>query len=639
MANRLNAANVRDVNITEGFFAGVGKMVREQVLPYQWEALNDRIEGAEPSHAVANFKIAAGELQGQHQGMVFQDSDLAKWIEAAAYSLSAHPDPELENTIDELVNTIAKAQQPDGYLNTCFTIKEPDKRWTNLRDWHEMYCAGHMMEAAVAYFEATGKDKLLNVMRGMARHIMTQFGAEDGKRKGYPGHQEIELALIKMFRATGDQSLLKLAAYFINQRGLSPNYFTQEHKPQSPNPTRKDPLSYYQSHLPVREQTTVEGHSVRALYMLSGMADVAAETGDDSLLNACETLYENAVNRRMYVTGGVGSTHIGEAFTYDYDLPNDTVYAETCASIALIFFAHRMLQIRPDSRYADVIERALYNTCMAGMSLDGKRFFYVNPLMVSPEASEKDPAKRHVLPERPKWFGCACCPPNLARLITSIGKYIYSAGQSSVYAHLFIDSEATMQISGQTISLKMKTDYPHNGRVTIDLSAGKYRLMLRKPAWCEAYTLNLRGKPIEVETVDGYLAIERQWQEGDRVEYDMEMPVYRVWANPKVAADIGKVCVMRGPLVYCAEERDNGKGLHALYLPRDAKWAESKLPDLPEGTITLSAEGKTADLSIDELYATTPPKLVNKQIQLIPYFAWANRGIGEMTVWLNDMAL
>ena len=370
--------DVRDVRIEAGLLSDEARKVMDIVIPYQWEILNDRVEGAAPSRCVHNFKIAAGEAEGEFEGYVFQDSDLAKWLEAAAYSLMLRPDEQLERTCDDLIALISRAQQPDGYLNTYYTVKEPGKRWTNLRDCHELYCAGHMMEAACAYYEATGKRELLDIMTRMARHIDSVIGPEEGKLHGYPGHEEIELGLVRMYHATGDELMMKLARYFIDERGKLPNFFVEEKaRREGKDHFNLDEYgpAYAQAHLPVREQTAPEGHAVRAMYLATGMADVARETGDETLVAACRRIFDSTVNRRMYITGGVGSSHVGEAFTFDYDLPNDTVYAETCASIALCFFARAMMQLEPDGRYADALERALYNTCLAGMSLDGHNFF------------------------------------------------------------------------------------------------------------------------------------------------------------------------------------------------------------------------------------------------------------------------
>lgn len=637
---KLSVPDIKKVSIDEnGFFGRLIDLVRDKVIPYQWETLNDRVEGAAPSHCIENFRIAAGESQGEFYGCVFQDSDLAKWIEAVAYSLMTKPNPELEKTTDEVIDLIARAQQPDGYLNTYYTVKEPGKRWTNLRDNHELYCAGHMMEAAVAYYYATGKRKLLDVMTRMAYHIDSVIGPEEGKLHGYPGHEEIELALISMYGATKDPLMLKLAKYFIDERGREPKFFNLEAEKREGRKPRWEDRGYYaQWHLPVREQTALEGHAVRALYLATGMADVARETGDETLLRACETLFDNLIKRRMYITGGVGSTVHGEAFTFDYDLPNDTVYAETCASIALCFFARAMLQMKPDSKYADVLETALYNTCLAGMSLDGRNFFYVNPLEVWPEASHKAQIRRHVLPVRPKWFGCACCPPNLARLIASIGKYIYTIDSDRVYMNLYIDGESELDTASGSVKISVETKYPLDGEVKIKPSAGKYALCLRIPAYADGkYSISVNGKAYDAPVENGYAVLDREWSEGDVIDLSISVVPHRVYANVNVRADAGRVAVRRGPIVYCLEEADNGKPIAGLRLPRDAELKEEYKPDKLCGIVEITADGYAYVPDEDDtLYRTKPPKCVPAKLTFIPYYTWANRGEGEMSVYVLE---
>ena len=377
--------DVKRFESTEGFIYQYQKLIKEVVIPYQYAVLHDQVEGVEKSHVVANFENAAKAVRGEDvgdgfYGMVFQDSDAAKWLEAVAYSLVNFPDTDLEAKADSLIDKIEAAQDTDGYLNTYYTIKDKDKRWTNLLKGHELYCAGHMMEAAVAYYEATGKDKLLRVMQKNAAHIYQHFVTEG--HEGYPGHPEVELALLRLYHATGDEKCLALAKHFIDVRGVNNRFYEEEAARRDWSVWGNDATDYdyQQSGKPVREQRDATGHSVRAVYLYTGMADLAAQTEDQELLNACRQLFESIADRRMYVTGGIGSTVEGEAFTVDYDLPNDTAYAETCASIGLMFFASRMLEAEVDSKYADVMERAFYNTVLAGMQLDGKRFFYVNPL-------------------------------------------------------------------------------------------------------------------------------------------------------------------------------------------------------------------------------------------------------------------
>lgn len=643
--NNYNIPDIKKIKVDEnGFFGHLMDLVRNHVIPYQWETLNDRVPDAAPSHCIENFKIAAGEAEGEFYGCVFQDSDLAKWLEAVAYSLMTKPDPELEKLADEAIALVGRAQQEDGYLNTYFTVKEPGKRWTNLRDQHELYCAGHMMEAASAYYYATGKRELLDIMTRMAHHIDTVLGPEEGKLHGYPGHEEIELALISMYHATKDPVMLKLAKYFIDERGKEPRFFDIEEEKRAEVAGRplhrhwRDPGDYAQWHKPVREQEALEGHSVRALYLATGMADVARETGDETLLEACKTLFENLIHKRMYITGGVGSSPSGERFTFDYDLPNDTIYAETCASIALCFFMRAMLQMEIDSKYADTLETALYNTCIAGMSLDGHNFFYVNPLEVFPEASKRSPEKRHVLPVRPKWFGCACCPPNLARLVTSVGKYIYTVDGDKIYTHLYIGGEASLETASGEVSIKTNTKYPVDGNIGITVSAGKYTLCLRIPAYSKKkFSVSVCGSEITPEIVNGYAVIDREWSDGDTVELKLNVVPQRVYANYQVRADAGKVAIRRGPVVYCLEEADNKAPLCGAVLPRSSKLTEDYVEDKLGGIVEIYADGAVSiDDGNDSLYRDVPPAMTSTKLTFIPYYAWANRGEGEMTVYVRE---
>jgi len=639
---------LKNVVVKDDFWSEYTKLVRETVIPYQWDALNDRIPDAEKSHAIANFRIAAGEEQGEFHGMVFQDSDVAKWLEAVAYSLETHPDPKLEALADETIDLIEKAQQPDGYLNTYFTIKEPERRWTNLYETHELYCAGHMIEAAVAYYKATGKRKLLDVMCRFADHIDRVFGNEPGKIKGYPGHQEIELALVKLYNVTGEKKYLDLAKYFIDERGKQPHFFDEEWEKRGRyghwargvvgRPNKK----YNQSHVPVREQTEAVGHAVRAVYMYTGMADVALETGDESLMDACRRLWDNVTKRQMYITGGIGSTRHGEAFTFDYDLPNDDIYAETCASIALIFFGFRMLQGELKGEYGDVIERALYNIVLASMSKDGKHFFYVNPLEVWPEACEKNPGKNHVKPVRQKWFGCACCPPNVARLLASLGQYIYTADDNSLYTHLFIGSDAEMDIGGSKVTVSQETNYPWDGKVTLKLSMQEnkeFKFGIRIPGWCKKASLAVNDESVDIQSIDekGYAVIKRVWKDGDTVTLDLDMEPEFIQANPKVRADVGKVAIQRGPLVYCIEEVDNGKNLPAISIDTGAGLTLERDRILEEEIVVIKGKGTKADEASwsEELYRTYTRSEIPVDIKAVPYFIWGNRAPGEMLVWIR----
>lgn len=644
---------LNQVKIQDEFWNYYIQLVRDVVVPYQWEALNDRVGSAEPSGAVRNFKIAAGMEQGDFYGMVFQDSDIAKWLEAVAYLLESRPDPELEEIADGLIDLVAMAQQEDGYLNTYFTVKEPDGRWTNLAECHELYCAGHMIEAGVAYYRATGKKKLLDVVSRFADHIDSVFGNEPGKLAGYDGHQEIELALVKLYQATGNERYLQLSRYFLDQRGQKPSFYQiqlEERGGKTHWPQGSDGIDheYNQSHLPVREQETAIGHAVRLVYMLTGMADVAAETGDETLLAACRRLWNNIVSKQMYITGGIGSMPQGEAFSFDYDLPNDTVYAETCASIGLIFFAQRMLRMLPESQYADVLEQALYNTVVGGMSRDGKHFFYVNPLEVDPKACGGANHKYdHVKPVRQEWFGCACCPPNVARLLASLGEYIYTVQGNTVYTHLYIGGEAKLEVEGRAVTLKQTTNYPWDGRVKMEVfpqQPGSLTLGLRIPGWCQrsTVTLSINGAPYsleEAQIVNGYARIERDWQSGDTVELFMDMPVVRMYSHPLVRANAGKVALQRGPLVYCLEQADNGPNLHEIVLPREAELHASKEEDLLDGVVSIQAKALRPHIEEwdGKLYGSSPVTSMKQvPVKFIPYYAWANRGEGEMMVWIRE---
>lgn len=637
---------IQNAKIEDSFWSRMRDTVRREGIPYQWKALNDQIPGAEPSYCMRNFRIAAGKEPGQHAGFVFQDSDIAKWIEGAAYSLRWHPDKELEAVIDGAIEEVVAAQQPDGYLDTYYIIGGLDKRWTNLKDNHELYCAGHMIEAAVAYYQVTGKRVLLDAMIRFVDYIDSVLGAEAGKLHGYPGHPVIEMALMRLYAVTHDPKHLKLAKYFVDQRGQRPLYFQQEDERNHNAFYWKDSYfqyQYYQAGMPIREQTEAQGHSVRAMYLYSGVADVARETGDAELAEVCRRLWANTVRRRMYVTGSIGSSEYGEAFTFDYDLPNDTIYGETCAAIGLVFFARRMLSLEAKGEYADVMERALYNGVISGMQLDGKKFFYVNPLEVLPEACLKDYGKRRVKVERQKWFGCACCPPNIIRLIASLEDYIYSASGRDLFVHLYVGGGFEADVDGKPVRIATRTNYPWEGDVgfSVGLDAPTaFALKLRVPGWCGGYTLKLNGEALTVPVEDGYAIIDRLWQDGDRIELALDMPVTLVRANPRIYEDVGKVAVSRGPLVYCLEEADNSRNLHNLRLG-DAAASDFQTawkPDKLGGIVELKSPGLR---ETDDGWGETPysgVKAIETQpvtLTWIPYYSWANRTPGEMRVWVR----
>lgn len=612
---------LKDVRLEDAFWAPRQRVNREVTLPHEYQMCKE-------TGRIDAFRLEwkPGDPNPPH---IFWDSDVAKWIEAAAYSLATHPDPELAALVDETVALIQSAQQPDGYLNTHYTVVEPEKRWSNLRDCHELYCAGHLMEAAVALFQATGKRALLDVMCRYADYIGATFGREQGKRRGYPGHEEIELALVKLAEATGEPRYLRLAEYFVDERGRQPHYYDQEALARGDDPKRywaKD-YAYCQAHQPLREQSEVVGHAVRAFYVYTGMADVAARTGDAGLLDACRRLWDDATLRKLYVTGGVGPSHHNEGFTREYDLPNESAYAETCAAIALVFFAHRMVQIEADARYADVMELALYNGTISGVSLDSRRFFYENPLASS---------GRH---HRQDWFGCACCPPNIARLLASIGSYVYSASDTAAYVHLYAAGSGKALVAGQEITLTQETDYPWHGEVTLTVgmeTPAEFDLMLRIPGWCREYALAVNGRDLHETVEAGYARLSRTWRNGDRVRLSLAMPVERVVAHPGVAEDAGKVALRRGPVVYCLEQCDHDAPVRAIRLPDGAELSPRWEPELLGGVMVLQGTGLAPagdwGRALYRPLAQAPERPA--ALRAVPYCVWDNREPGAMAVWL-----
>ena len=662
--------SLKRIQLDDGFWKPEMELVRKEVIPYQWETLNDRVPEAAPSYCMHNFKVAGRmnkekrELGSRYQeptytfrgfealpddprhpdddkfyGFVFQDSDFSKWIEAVAYSLTQHPDPELEKIADGAIDIVCAAQLENGYLDTYYIINGMDKMFTNLKDHHELYCFGHLTEGAVAYYQATGKDKLLKAAMRFADFIASYFGTEEGKCKGYPGHEIAEMALVRLYEVTGDEKYKKLAEYFVNQRGTQPYYFDSEGKVTEKEKKTKIRYQYYQAHLPVREQKTAMGHAVRAVYLYSGMADVARLTGDDSLYQACETLWNNITTKQMYVTGGIGQTHHGEAFTFDYDMPNDTIYAETCASIGLVFFARRMLEMNPDSKYADVMELALHNGVLSGMALDGKSFFYVNPLEVLPEACHKDERKFHVKPVRQKWFGCACCPPNLARLLSSIGSYAYTENEDTLFLHLYMGSTLEKKIGEKTADIRVESNFPWEGDVKITIRAKNtgLKLALRIPDWCSRYELD--GFTGGTEEKDGYLYLQKDWGEEEEFTLHFPMEVRLIAAKEAVREDMGKVAVMRGPVVYCLEETDNGKDLQKLLINPELNVTVSDVNICGTPVKKLTAAGfRQLDTHIEKesealYHVWKKPEFEKAELSYIPYYTWANRGENEMQVW------
>ncbi len=669
--------SLRDITVTDEFWKNEMELVRKEVITYQWEALNDRVVGAAPSYCMHNFKVAGkmnaeklqkgaayeepkytyrgfealpedpNHIEDKFYGFVFQDSDFSKWIEAVAYSLTQHPDAELERIADGAIDIVCAAQQEDGYLDTYYIINGKDKIFTNLKDHHELYCFGHLTEGAVAYYQATGKDKLLKAAQRFADFIYDRFNDETGKCKGFPGHEIAEMALVRLYEVTGCEKYLKLSKIFIDRRGTKPYYFDSENHDADKKNGMETKYSYYQAHVPVREQNEAVGHAVRAVYLYSGMADIARLTGDEGLYKACEKLWDSITERKLYITGGIGGTHIGESFSFDYDLPNDTAYAETCASIGLVFFARRMLEIKPDAKYANVMERVLFNSVLSGMDIDGKSFFYVNPLEVNPIACHKDERKFHVKPIRQKWFGCACCPPNLARLISSVGMYGFSENENTLFTHLYIGAELVKKVGDTDVQVSIKSGFPWNGKVDIAVKAKDtdFVLALRIPEWCDELPENMRQMGYEK---DGYIYISREWSDEDLISVDFPMKAVLVQSNPNVRENIGKVALVRGPVVYCLEEMDNGKDLHLLSIKQNTefKLTEDTIKGLP--VIKIQAEGEkiinstATDSDADKegnrsLYSTAAyNEKQDVTLTFVPYFTWANRGENEMQVWVRS---
>ncbi len=663
---------LRSVRVTDPFWSREMDLIRTAVIPYQWDALNDRIPDAEKSWWAHNMRAAAlavrtkkngkeyspvqqncgftiypeeGEAprDDSFYGFVFQDSDGYKWLEAAAYQLALKPDAELQKQAQEAIDLIRAAQEEDGYLNTYYTVTGRERAFTNLKDHHELYCFGHLTEAAVAWKQATGKDDLLDVARRFGRCVTEKFGP--GRERGCPGHEIAEMALYRLYEETGEAEWKELAQRFLDVRGTDPSTFALEENKRLKKAGKKEmPVTaarymYYQAHKPVRAMDEAVGHAVRQMYLASGMADEARLTGDADMKAACERLWRSTVNEKMYVTGGVGGTHVGEAFSRPYDLPSDTAYSETCAAIGLAFFARRMLQLEPKAEYADVMERALYNTVLSGMALDGKSFFYVNPLEVDPAACDTDERLRHVKPVRQKWFGCACCPPNIARILSSLGQYIATQTENTLYIHLFVGSEITAKLNGAEITLKIDANLMNSGHAEVTVLSGQAEgtLALRLPGWAIGGSVTAQGKAARGE--NGYILLTGRWQPGDQITADFPMPVQAVAASPLVRETSGQVCFVRGPLVFCAEEADNGRNLHLLRAcPEKAGEARVGSKEIDGLTLpVLTVPGKRVTVPENApLYAPwSQPQTVETKITLVPYFAWNNRGKGEMRVWLE----
>ena len=583
-----------DVKINDGFWTPRLKSHKDVTMG----VCIDQIENQ--TGRIRNFENAALK-QGEHSGIFFDDSDVYKALEGMAYSLQNIPDPVLEAKCDEWIDKFAAAQEEDGYINTFYTLTGLDKRWDNM-DKHEMYCAGHMIEAGVAYYNVTGKRKLLDVCIRMADHMMTIFGP--GKRNWVPGHEEIELALVKLYQVTGEKKYLDFSEWLLEQRGHGYGSYSVHVDPEG---ARKWNPIYYQDDAPVRDMCEIAGHAVRAMYLYCGMADVAAYTGDQGYIDALNRLWDDVVVRNMYITGGIGQSAHNEGFTTDYSLPNLTAYCETCASVGMVLWNWRMNQFTGDSKYADVMERSMYNGALAGISLEGDLFFYVNPL--------ESVGKHH----RKPWYGCACCPSQICRFLPSIGNYIYGLSQDAVWVNLYMGNTAEVKVNGKNVTLTQETNYPWEGAVALTVgtkSPVKTQMRMRIPEWCRSYTLAVNGTAVNAPVEKGYAVIERKWKDGDKIELVLDMPVEVVAADPRVKENEGRRALQRGPLVYCLEEADNKVDYDQLRISEDASFSTEFKPDFLRGVVTITAQTGSQTLNY------------------IPYYSWDNREPGRMQVWV-----
>lgn len=653
MTETTPTATTPRVTITSNFWQKYRQLIVKEVLPYQWAVMNDEADvkitdekgGANPdsknSHAVANLKIAAGQMTGHHFGFPFQDTDVYKWLEAAAYSFSYQKNDDLKQVTDQLIDLIAAAQDDDGYLSTFFQIDAPDRKFKRLQQSHELYTMGHYIEAGVAYYQATGNQRALTIATKMADCIDQHFGPADGQLHGADGHPEIELALAKLYEITQEHRYLDLAHYFLVNRGVDPDFYDKQ---LAADGFENDIIpgmhgvthSYYQVDQPLLTQEDAKGHAVRVVYLCTGMAHVARLTGDQALLAACKRLWHSIVHKRMYVTGGIGSTNIGEAFTYDYDLPNETMYAETCASVGLTFFAKQMLATEANGEYGDIIEKELFNGALSGISLDGKHFFYVNPLTADPQFQE-NPSKAHIMSRRQDWFGCACCPSNIARLVSSVDQYIYTTTNNVILSHQFIANQATF---GDNIAINQTGNFPWDNTVHYAVTNPNHvtmKLGIRIPSWSQAnFTLTINGQAQTLPLQDGFVYLDIT--QDLTVALTLDFSIRELQANAAISADAGQVAIQRGPMVYCAEQADNPTNLWQYRLAAADHPTYRFDTELLNGvgTITADAAVRQSSPATEPLYRTYQPTTWQATtLTFIPYYAWANRADGQMRVWIN----
>jgi len=599
-----------DVRIEDRFWAPKREINRKVSIPHT-------MDECEATPRIKNFELAAQRAKTGHQGYVFDDSDVYKCLEAAAYALQEKRDAALEKRVDGWIAKIGAAQMPDGYLDTAYIIGRPEQRFTRLYADHELYCAGHLFEAAVAHYQATGKRTLLDIATKYADLLCRTFGT--GKRMGYPGHPECELALVKLWRATGKQEYFELAKFFVESRGS--HYFAKEQN----IPDAKYDGTYWLDDVPIAEHREIKGHAVRAAYLFAGVADVTAQTRNEKLQAMLDRVWMNTVSKRVFITGGIGPSGSNEGFTVDYDLPNESAYQETCASAAMIFWNHRMGLLEGNAKYWDWVERALYNGFLSGVSCKGDAFYYVNPL-ASSGGHHREP-----------WFACACCPPNVTRTLASLGQYVYAKTGDSLYVNLYIQGGVKTKVGPDMAAFNVTTNFPWDGKVTIKPAfscKGGMNLYLRVPGWCRDYALTLNGKKLDSPVQDGYLKLRNQWTPSDTVVLNMAMPVEKVAAHPQVKEDTGKIALMRGPIVYCLEQIDQSQDQRLTSIPLTADFGPAYNPNELGGIGTLTGQGVFAQRQkwTGNLYQ--PLQTESTPIVAIPYYAWDNRGSTRMDIWM-----
>lgn len=610
--------NFINTRVNDAFWSAKQKDFLKGMLEHQWRALNDEYENCE-NHTIRNIKMAAGVIPREElpRDDFGKESDLAKWMEAVAAYIYITPDESLEDRMDYVIDLFEKAQLEDGYANAFMIVYGVENRFKYLWELHEMYCAGHLAEAAVMYYRATGKRKFLDVMCRYFDLFIECFGEGEGQIHAADGHQEAELALIKIYEATGEKKYLDFAETLINIRGKENRYEYEESYPEWRRGHKHLGLEYFQAHKPFSEQQNVVGHAVRALYYYCGITDLAKYKGDKALFDHLDALYDDLIGSKMYVTGGVGAHVVGEAFSVPFDLPADRAYSETCASIALALWSMRMLEHKLSEKYAATMERALYNTLLSGVSLDGTKYFYVNPLAVDPVVTEYRSDEEHIKTARVSWFGCACCPPNIARTLATFGKFIFTLGSDFVSVNLY----AAGEIEYAEGTLKLDGDLLKDGKFTLTAPAGR-KVMLRIPEWADEVTVD--G---ESYTCNGnYLALDG----GSSYSIEVKFSPRFLYANSAVSDAAGKAALQYGPFIYCAEEADNGAKLHNLVIDTDS---EVKIAGEIGSLPTLSADGVRIDTG-KGLYNVIRPEKRPTKITLVPYGTWNNRGKGEMRVWL-----